>query len=94
MYVGDVVRAFVGAVGADGGVFNVGTGEETSVVDLWEACRAATGTSAEVVRAEPRLGEVRRSCLDPHRAETTLHWRAEVPLSAGLRETWEWIREE
>jgi UDP-glucose 4-epimerase len=94
VYVGDVVRAFVGAVGADGGVFNVGTGEETSVVDLWEACRAATGTSAEVVRAEPRLGEVRRSCLDPHRAETTLHWRAEVPLSAGLRETWEWIREE
>ena len=94
VYVGDVVRAFVGAVGADGGVFNVGTGEETSVVDLWEACRAATGRAAEVVRAEPRLGEIQRSCLDPHRAETTLHWRAEVPLSAGLRETWEWIREE
>ena len=94
VYVGDVVRAFVGAVGADGGVFNVGTGEETSVVDLWEACRAATGKSAEFVRAEPRLAEIQQSCLDPHRAETTLHWRAEVPLSAGLRETWEWIREE
>ena len=28
-----------------------------------------------------RLGELQRSCLDPRRAETTLHWRAEVPLS-------------
>ena len=94
VFVGDVVRAFVGAVGADGGVFNVGTGEETSVVDLWEACKTAAGAAAEVVQAEPRLGEIQRSCLDPRRAETTLHWRAEVPLSAGLRETWEWIREE
>jgi UDP-glucose 4-epimerase len=94
VFVGDVVRAFVGAVGANGGVFNVGTGEETSVVELWEACKAAAGASAEVVHAEPRLGEIQRSCLDPRRAETTLLWRAEVPLSAGLRETWEWIREE
>jgi UDP-glucose 4-epimerase len=94
VFVGDVVRAFVGAVGADGGVFNVGTGEEMSVVDLWEACKAETGASAEFVRAEPRLGEIQRSCMDTRRAETTLHWRAEVPLSTGLRETWEWIREE
>jgi UDP-glucose 4-epimerase len=94
VFVGDVVRAFVGAVGADGGVVNIGTGEETSVVDLWEACKAETGASAEFVRAEPRLGEIQRSCMDTRRAETTLHWRAEVPLSTGLRETWEWIREE
>ena len=94
VFVGDVVRAFVGAVGADGGVFNVGTGEETSVVDLWRACQAAAETTAESVQAPPRLGEIQRSCLDPRRAETTLHWRAEAPLAAGLRETWEWIREE
>ncbi len=72
VFVGDVVRAFVGAVGADGAVFNVGTGEETSVVDLWRACQAAAETAAESVQAPPRLGEIQRSCLDPRRAGTTL----------------------
>lgn len=94
VFAGDVARAFVGAVGAAGGVFNVGTGEETSVVALWEACLAAARADGEAVNGPERLGELQRSCLDPHRAETVLGWRAEVPLANGLRETWEWIREE
>jgi UDP-glucose 4-epimerase len=94
VYAGDVARAFVGAVGAEGGVFNVGTGEETSVTELWSACLAAAGTDAEAVNGPPRLGELQRSCLDTRKTETELHWRAEVPLAVGLRETWEWIREE
>ena len=94
VFSGDVARAFVGSVGAEGGVFNVGTGEETSVVALWDACLAAAGREATAANGPARLGELQRSCLDPHRAETTLHWRAEVPLSTGLRDTWEWIREE
>jgi UDP-glucose 4-epimerase len=94
VFVGDVARAFVGAVGAEGGVFNVGTGEETAVVALWQACLSAAGADAQAIHGPARLGELQRSCLDPHRAETTLLWRAEVPLSQGLRETWEWIRKE
>ena len=84
VFVGDVARAFVGAVGAEGGVFNVGTGEETSVVALWQACLAAAGDEASRRCNGPaRLGELQRSCLDPRRAETTLLWRAEVPLATG-----------
>lgn len=94
IFVGDVVRAFVAAVGVDGGVFNVGTGIETSVLGLWEASRKATGADADVVHDPPRLGELARSCLDPSRAAQELGWRAEVPLAEGLRRTWEWIREE
>jgi UDP-glucose 4-epimerase len=94
IFAGDVVRAFVAAVGAGGGVFNVGTGIETSVLGLWEASRKATGVDADVVHDPPRLGELARSCLDPSRAAEELGWRAEVPLAEGLRRTWEWIREE
>ena len=94
IFVGDVVRAFVAAAGAGGGVFNVGTGIETSVLGLWEASRNATGADADVVHDPPRLGELARSCLDPSRAAQELGWRAEVTLAEGLRRTWEWIREE
>src|SRR5206468_1935776 len=39
VYVGDVARATLSALGQEGGVFNVGTGTETSVLELFELCR-------------------------------------------------------
>jgi UDP-glucose 4-epimerase len=94
VFAGDVAEAMVAALGADGGTYNVGTGIETSVLELWEACRATAGSSLEAVHAEPRLGELQRSCLDPSRASASLGWRASTGLMEGLRATWEWIREE
>ncbi len=94
VFVGDVVRAFVAAVGAGGGVYNVGTGIETSVLELWHACTEAAGVEAQVSHDDPRLGELRRSCLDNELAERELRWRPEMSLHEGLRRTWEWIREE
>jgi UDP-glucose 4-epimerase len=87
VFVGDVVDALVAAVGHDGGVFNIGTGCETSVLDLHGACAAVAGSDARP-RFEPaRLGEVRRSVLDVSRAERELGWRAATSLDDGLRAT-------
>src|ERR671932_2680969 len=61
VYVGDVVRACVAALAADGGVFNVGTGRETSVLDLYAHIRAVTGADVEAVQGGPRPGEMERS---------------------------------
>ena len=95
VYAGDVARAMLAAQTAAGGVFNVGTGLETSVNELWDACcRAAGVTTAEAERAEPRLGEIQRSVLDPTAAGAALDWRATTSLDEGLRATWEWLREE
>jgi UDP-glucose 4-epimerase len=91
VYAGDVARATLAASGQDGGVFNVGTGSETSVVDLYEACRRVAGSSLEAEPAPARLGELQRSVLDVSRAERELGWRPEVPLDEGLRPTWESI---
>jgi UDP-glucose 4-epimerase len=92
VYVGDVARATLQALGADGGVFNVGTGVETSVVDLWRLCAAAAGSDAEARHAEARLGELRRSFLDPELAAHELSFRAMVGLEDGLAATWDWVR--
>ena len=91
VYAGDVVDLTLAALESNGGVFNVGTGEETSVVDLLAAIQAVTGTDVEPELADARQGELRRSVLDVSRAESKLGWRARRSLREGLAETWAWI---
>jgi UDP-glucose 4-epimerase len=92
VYVTDVVRATLAAAEHDGGVFNVGTGRETSVVELFELCRrVADKDDVEAVFAPARPGELQRSVLDISRAVDELGWRPERSLEEGLRETWEWM---
>jgi UDP-glucose 4-epimerase len=92
VYVGDVVAAALAALEHDGGVFNVGTGRDTSVLELLEACLRVSGTTIEPEHAPPRAGELGRSVLDPRLAEHELGFRAAVGLDEGLRATWDWIR--
>ena len=75
VHVGDVARALLAAVGATPGVYNVGTGVDTTIVDLHALCRRATGTTGEPTFADPRPGEIRRSVLDPSAAEGALGWQ-------------------
>ncbi len=82
IYVGDVVDAFVAAGDADAqGAINVATGRETSLLELAAALGLETHTDPA------RLGEVRRSCLDPGKADRELGWHARTPLTAGLERT-------
>jgi UDP-glucose 4-epimerase len=94
VYAGDVARASLAAAGQDGGVFNVGTGIETSVSELYDLCRQVAGSELQAEHAEARLGELQRSVLDVSLAERELGWRPEVGLEDGLRLTWESIRSE
>jgi UDP-glucose 4-epimerase len=86
----DVVRANLLAADAEvTGPINVGTGRETSVLEL-VAALGEVGPSGS--RLEPRFeperpGEVRHSSLDPARARRELGWEASVELHDGLRRT-------
>jgi UDP-glucose 4-epimerase len=88
VYVGDVVEAILAAGGQEAGTFNVGTGVETSVNGLFEACRAVAGVAAEAAHAPARPGDVRRSVIDVALAAETLGWRPATALAEGLRLTW------
>ena len=86
--VSDVARANLMAAGADvTGPFNIGRGEETSVLDLIDALNDVSdrGLLAEPEFAPVRPGEVSRSCLDVSRARAELGWTAQVQLRDGLR---------
>jgi UDP-glucose 4-epimerase len=94
VYVGDVARGTLQALGQEGGVFNVGTGTETSVLELCDLCRRVAGSELEATHAPARLGEIERSVLDASRAAEQLGFMAFVDLEDGLQATWGWIRKE
>jgi UDP-glucose 4-epimerase len=91
VYVADVVEAALTAASGDAsGAFNVGTGRETSVLELVEALRELGGAERfEPEFAPPRPGEVQRIALDCSRAADELGWRAGTELRQGLALTLE-----
>jgi UDP-glucose 4-epimerase len=91
VYVGDVVRALLTAATHEGGgVFNIGTGEETTVLALHAACAHAAGSTAEAGFEPERLGDVSRSVLDVSLAGSELGFRTRTTRAEGLANTWAW----
>lgn len=93
VFVDDGVDAFVRAADKGGGlVVNVGTGLETSVQQLFDTMAGLTGFKDPPRYAPARLGELRRSALDPGRAEIHLGWKPWTNLDEGLARTLEWFK--
>jgi UDP-glucose 4-epimerase len=91
VHVADVVAATLAAVERDGGAFNVGTGTETSVLDLYERIQRVAGVERAAEFAPARAGELQRSVLDVSLARRELGWEPKHPLDDGLAETWSWF---
>jgi UDP-glucose 4-epimerase len=94
VFVDDVVDAFVKASADAGGGqrFNVGTGMETSDRQLHTAVAAAVGAPDDPEFHPPRLGDLKRSCLDIGSAAKVLGWQPKVGLDEGVRRTVEYFR--
>ena len=91
VYVGDVVEALLAGVSGPGGVFNVGTGQETTVSELHRLCAQVAGVDSQPRFAAERPGDLRRSVLDASRAERELGWRARTTPEDGVARTWAWV---
>jgi UDP-glucose 4-epimerase len=86
IHVADVVEAMLRAAGTRG-TFNVATGIETSVEELYFILARAAGSSIEPERLPLREGELERSCMDVSRAGDVLGWHARISISDGLTQT-------
>ena len=89
VYVEDVARANVLALEGDApsGAYNVGTGIETSVNELYEILRETTGADLSPAHVAAKPGEQLRSSVDPSAVARALGWRPKTDLAAGLRRT-------
>lgn len=93
VFVGDVVEAFLAASAkGEGETFNIGTGMETSVNDLYAALAAICGVDAAPGYKPARPGELDRSCLSSAKAAKLLGWSPGKDLHEGLAETVDFIR--
>jgi UDP-glucose 4-epimerase len=93
VHVDDVVAANLAAVDSDTfGACNVGTGVETTVLQLVEALAPLADASFEPEHRPPRPGEVPRNPLDCTRAREALGWESRVLLDDGLTQTLESVR--
>jgi len=93
VFVEDVVRANLLALesGTSGG-FNVGTGRETSVNDLFRLLCALADSEAQEHHGPPRAGDLHRSCLDISLIGQALGWRPQFSLEDGLGKTVAWFK--
>lgn len=93
VFVDDVVAANLAAARSDReGIFNIGTGIETSVNRIVELVRRETGGPVPL-RGPAIAAEERRSALDSSAALRDLGWKPAVPLEEGIRRTVRWFRE-
>ncbi|MEK9138145.1 MAG: NAD-dependent epimerase/dehydratase family protein [Bacteroidota bacterium] len=93
VYVRDVVQANVSVLKCNGcEVFNVGTGVETDVNELFHHLKRATGANASEHHGPAKKGEQLRSVLDARKIQSALGWKPAVPLKEGLQQTVEYFR--
>jgi UDP-glucose 4-epimerase len=88
VYVSDIVEAMLAAGDSRTvGTFNIGTGVETSVLELGRMIGRACDRPFEPEMAAPRPGEVQRIAIDSSRAASELGWSAKTSLEDGLERT-------
>ena len=93
----DIARANLLAASADvtDEVFNIGSGTETSLLELAHALRRAMGSDLPLEFGPPRgVNAVPRRLADVSRAAEKLGWKAETSLDDGLRLLVAWWREQ
>ena len=86
IHVTDVAKGLFGAIGRRG-TYNIATGTETSVREIFDLACEALSSQASPVMAELRSGEILNSSLDPALALNELGWNARVAVANGIPDT-------
>jgi UDP-glucose 4-epimerase len=95
VFVDDVVDAFMRAAGAPHGTvgtFNIGTGRQTTVIEVHRAIAEVLGSVSSPCFAAARSGELQAIALDSTKAREELGWTPAVELLDGIERTIQWLR--
>lgn len=71
-------------------IFNLGTGNGLSVLELINAFETATGVKVPYKIVGRRAGDIEKVWADPRYANEVLGWKAETPIEDTMRSAWNW----
>lgn len=71
-------------------IFNLGTGNGVSVLQLIDTFQTATGVKIPYVITGRREGDIEKVWANPEKANNVLGWKAETPLADTMRSAWKW----
>jgi UDP-glucose 4-epimerase len=74
-------------------VYNLGTGNGTSVLELVQAFQQATGQAIPYEISARRPGDVATCFADSSKAERELNWKADRGIVEMCRDSWKWQKE-
>jgi len=93
VFVRDVIEANMAVMNRKvNDTFNVGTGIETSVNQLFQRLSEITGSNLKEIHGPEKKGEQKRSCLDAKKIYNALEWEPTVSLKEGLETTVDYFR--
>ena len=71
-------------------IFNLGTGNGLSVMELINAFESATGVKVPYKIVGRRAGDIEQVWADPSYANNVLGWTADTPIADTMRSAWKW----
>jgi nucleoside-diphosphate-sugar epimerase len=92
-FVADAVAGAVLAMerGGRGAIYNIGGGEEASLLDAIALAEGIAGRPLVLERHAAAAGDVRRTRADWARARDALGWAPSTALADGLAVQWQWV---
>ena len=97
VYVKDNVNATIEAAKSDktnGEVINLGSGNETSVLDLAKTVIDVSGKTLEPKFLAARDDEIKRRCPDTTKMKQLIDYKTQYRLDRGIKKTIEWYKNE
>lgn len=92
-FVGDVVKANLAAMDyPEIGAFNVGTGIETDINELFDTIKDIVGSKQDRIHEPGKPGEQRRSVIDYSKIKKAMGWQPQFTLRQGLTKTAEYFK--
>ncbi|MEM7817078.1 MAG: NAD-dependent epimerase/dehydratase family protein [Candidatus Aenigmatarchaeota archaeon] len=91
VYVEDVARANMLAINWKSGIYNIGSGKETSIIDILQKIKAITKKNVKPIFSEQK-NEIKRIFVSIEKAKK-LGWKPRIDIDEGIKRTIEYFKQ-
>ena len=95
LYIDDLVQAVTGLMqtGFDNEIYNIGSGEGTSVLEIASQAGSVSGIEPEISYGAPKAHDVHHIILSTKKLQKRTGWRQLIPINDGILNTFEWLKQ-